>query len=185
MLLYLFYYSGLVYYGKNKLSHFIFHMSVEFPMFVQVGCLFKEISKVVNLIFLIVPSARLSRNSPYLFKWNYMNACMDIYIYTHTYNLHTYSTCVRKSRKHICLRKYIRMYVENKHSYVHLEACLPTKRRIYWLYSYMYILFHVHPLLGSGLVNKFPRRQILDKQSVARLHNKWGCVFYAVCAKQQ
>jgi hypothetical protein len=33
------------------------------------------------------------------------------------------------------------------------------------------ILLHVHPLLGNGLVNKFPRRQILGKQSVARLRN--------------
>jgi hypothetical protein len=45
------------------------------------------------------------------------------------------------------------------------------------------ILLHVHPLLGNGLVIKFPRRQILDKQSVARLrNNKWGCVFYIVRA---
>jgi hypothetical protein len=34
-----------------------------------------------------------------------------------------------------------------------------------------YILLHVHPLLGNGLVNKFPRKQILGKQSVARLRN--------------
>jgi hypothetical protein len=33
------------------------------------------------------------------------------------------------------------------------------------------VLLHVHPLLGRGLVNKFPRRQILGKQSVARLRN--------------
>jgi hypothetical protein len=35
----------------------------------------------------------------------------------------------------------------------------------------LYILLHVYPLLGNGLVNKFPRRQILDKQSVARSRN--------------
>jgi hypothetical protein len=34
-----------------------------------------------------------------------------------------------------------------------------------------YILLHVHPLLGNVLVNEFPRRQILGKQSVARLRN--------------
>jgi hypothetical protein len=34
------------------------------------------------------------------------------------------------------------------------------------------ILLHVHPLLGNMLLNKFPRRQILGKQSVARLRNK-------------
>jgi hypothetical protein len=34
-----------------------------------------------------------------------------------------------------------------------------------------YLLLHVHPLLGNGLVNKFPRRQILGKQSVARSGN--------------
>jgi hypothetical protein len=33
------------------------------------------------------------------------------------------------------------------------------------------ILLHVHPLLGNGLVNKFPRSQIVSKQSVARLRN--------------
>jgi hypothetical protein len=33
------------------------------------------------------------------------------------------------------------------------------------------ILLHAHPLLGSVLVNKFPRRQIVGKQSVARLRN--------------
>jgi hypothetical protein len=47
------------------------------------------------------------------------------------------------------------------------------------------ILLHVHPLLGNGLVNKFPRSQILAKQSVARLHNNSGnrrSVFNVVCA---
>jgi hypothetical protein len=32
-------------------------------------------------------------------------------------------------------------------------------------------MLHVHPLLGNGLVDKFQRRQILGKQSVARLRN--------------
>jgi hypothetical protein len=37
---------------------------------------------------------------------------------------------------------------------------------------------HVHPLLGNVLVNKFPRRQILGKESVARSRNNRGsCVF--------
>jgi hypothetical protein len=45
------------------------------------------------------------------------------------------------------------------------------------------IILHVHPLLGNRLLNKFPRRQILGKQSVARLRRIWGgCVFYFVCA---
>jgi hypothetical protein len=35
------------------------------------------------------------------------------------------------------------------------------------------ILLHVYPLLGNGLVNKFPRRQILGKQSVAGLRNNY------------
>jgi hypothetical protein len=46
-------------------------------------------------------------------------------------------------------------------------------------------MLHVHPLLGSGLCNKFPRRQILGKHSVAirRLrNNRGGCVFYIVRA---
>jgi hypothetical protein len=35
-------------------------------------------------------------------------------------------------------------------------------------------MLHVHPYLGNGLVNKFPRRQVLGKQSVARLCNNRG-----------
>jgi hypothetical protein len=34
-----------------------------------------------------------------------------------------------------------------------------------------YILLYTHPLLGNALINKFPRRQILGKQSVARSRN--------------
>jgi hypothetical protein len=49
-----------------------------------------------------------------------------------------------------------------------------------------YVLLHAHPLLGSVLVNKFPRRPILGKQSVARLlNNSRGCVLYVVRSKQQ
>jgi hypothetical protein len=49
-----------------------------------------------------------------------------------------------------------------------------------------YILLHVHQLLGNVLVNKFPRRQILCKQSAARLrNNKRDCVFYVVRAEQR
>jgi hypothetical protein len=48
------------------------------------------------------------------------------------------------------------------------------------------LLLHVHPLLGNVLVNDFPQRQILDKQSVARLRSsRGGRVFYVVRAKQQ
>jgi hypothetical protein len=36
-----------------------------------------------------------------------------------------------------------------------------------------YILLHVHPLLGNGSVKKFPRKQILGKQSVATLRNNF------------
>jgi hypothetical protein len=40
-------------------------------------------------------------------------------------------------------------------------------------------MLHVHPLLGNGLVKKFPRRQILGRQSVTRLRNNRGrCVSY-------
>jgi hypothetical protein len=40
------------------------------------------------------------------------------------------------------------------------------------------ILLHVRPILGNVLVNKFPQRQILCKQSVASLrNNRRGCVF--------
>jgi hypothetical protein len=37
---------------------------------------------------------------------------------------------------------------------------------------------NVHPLLGKGLINKLPQRQILGKESVARPRNNLGsCVF--------
>jgi hypothetical protein len=36
------------------------------------------------------------------------------------------------------------------------------------------LLLHLHQLLGNGLVNKFPRRQILGKESVAGLRNNRG-----------
>jgi hypothetical protein len=39
------------------------------------------------------------------------------------------------------------------------------------------VSLHVHPLLGNRLVNKFPRRQILGKQSVDRLRNNRGGLF--------
>jgi hypothetical protein len=47
-------------------------------------------------------------------------------------------------------------------------------------------MLHVHLLLGNVLVNEFPRRKILEKQSVAMLsNNKGGCVYYVVRAKQE
>jgi hypothetical protein len=40
------------------------------------------------------------------------------------------------------------------------------------------VFLHVYPLLGNVLVNKFPRRQILGKESVDRSRNSRGsCVF--------
>jgi hypothetical protein len=46
------------------------------------------------------------------------------------------------------------------------------------------ILLHVHPLLSNGLVNKSPWRQILGKQSLARLCNNSDnrSVYTVVCA---
>jgi hypothetical protein len=47
-------------------------------------------------------------------------------------------------------------------------------------------MLYVYPLLGNMLLNKFLRRQILGKESVARLYNNRGdCVLYVVRAKQQ
>jgi hypothetical protein len=49
----------------------------------------------------------------------------------------------------------------------------------------LFILLHVHPLLGKVLVNKFLWRQILGKQSVARLRNNSDnrrSIFYIVRA---
>jgi hypothetical protein len=45
---------------------------------------------------------------------------------------------------------------------------------------FMQILLHVHPLLGNVFVNKFPRKQILGKQSVARLRKNRGCCVFCV-----
>jgi hypothetical protein len=54
--------------------------------------------------------------------------------------------------------------------------CLPS--RYLAMGIHVTILLHVHPLLGNVLLNKFPRRYILGKQSVARLRNNRGsCVF--------
>jgi hypothetical protein len=46
--------------------------------------------------------------------------------------------------------------------------------REFIIYVLQQILLLVHPLVGNGLVNKFPRRQIFGKQSVARLRNNRG-----------
>jgi hypothetical protein len=47
-------------------------------------------------------------------------------------------------------------------------------------------LLLVHPLLGNVLVNKFLRREILGKQSIARLDNNGRrCIFYVVRAEQR
>jgi hypothetical protein len=46
------------------------------------------------------------------------------------------------------------------------------------LWFQIIILLHVYPLLGNELVNKFPRRHVLGKHSVAALrNNRGGCVF--------
>jgi hypothetical protein len=42
------------------------------------------------------------------------------------------------------------------------------------------VLLHVRPLLGNVLVNKFPQRQILGKQSVVRLRNNIGSPVFRV-----
>jgi hypothetical protein len=42
-------------------------------------------------------------------------------------------------------------------------------------------MLHVHPLLGNVLVNKFPRRQILGKQSVAGVRNNVTSCGFRVC----
>jgi hypothetical protein len=62
-------------------------------------------------------------------------------------------------------------------SYAHSVCC------VYVFTIDTYILLHVHPLVGNGLVNKFPRRQILVKQPFASLRNsRGGCVFCVVRA---
>jgi hypothetical protein len=47
------------------------------------------------------------------------------------------------------------------------------------------ILLHVHPLLGSGLAKKFPRRQILGKQSVPRSRNNRMNVYSSLLGNSQ
>jgi hypothetical protein len=41
-------------------------------------------------------------------------------------------------------------------------------------------MLHVHPLLGNVLVNKFPRKEILGNQSVAKLCNNKGSYVFRV-----
>jgi hypothetical protein len=46
--------------------------------------------------------------------------------------------------------------------------------------------YNVNALPGNGSVNKFLWREILRKQSIARLrNNREGCVFYVVRAEQR
>jgi hypothetical protein len=47
------------------------------------------------------------------------------------------------------------------------------------------ILLNVHQLLGNGLVNKFSRRQILGKQSVARSGNNRTNVYSSLLGNSQ
>jgi hypothetical protein len=55
-----------------------------------------------------------------------------------------------------------------------------------WKQNVQENIFTVHPLLGNVLVNEFPLRQILDKESVTTLrNNRGGCVFHVTHAKQQ
>jgi hypothetical protein len=63
---------------------------------------------------------------------------------------------------------------------------------VHSIYAVIQIMLHVHPLLGNGLVNNFALKQILGKQSVARLRNNSDnrrSVFDVVCtmpsSKQQ
>jgi hypothetical protein len=45
------------------------------------------------------------------------------------------------------------------------------------------VLRHVNTLACNGLVNKFPRRQILGKQSVAKLRNSRGMTIIILTAR--
>jgi hypothetical protein len=58
------------------------------------------------------------------------------------------------------------------------KYCFLEKWRLLIFGSLALIILLVHPLLGNVMVIKFPQRQILGKQSVARLcNNKGSCVF--------
>jgi hypothetical protein len=62
--------------------------------------------------------------------------------------------------------------------YSHLRNILVRKFVLYGHHTRL-----AHPLLGNRLINKFPRRQILGKQSVDKLcKNRGGCVLCVVCA---
>jgi hypothetical protein len=64
-----------------------------------------------------------------------------------------------------------------------LDTAFGAWWRAYIFGAGKFILLHVHPLLGNEFANKFKRRQILGKLSVARLRNNRGD--YVVRAKQQ
>jgi hypothetical protein len=46
-------------------------------------------------------------------------------------------------------------------------------------------MLHVHPVLGNRLVNKFPRREILRTQSVARSRNNRMNVYSSLLGNNQ
>jgi hypothetical protein len=83
----------------------------------------------------------------------------------------------------ITLRRFLyfwKMYYETQFQNPHL---VPRSKMVELYLHSPYILLHVHTLLGNVLVNKFPRRQILCKQSDVRLrNNRGGCIFYVVRA---
>jgi hypothetical protein len=56
-------------------------------------------------------------------------------------------------------------------------ACMPS--------VYVFVLLHVHPLLGNGLVNKFPRKHIPGKESVVMSRNKRTNVYGSLLGNNQ
>jgi hypothetical protein len=65
----------------------------------------------------------------------------------------------------------VRFVTERSRASCELSACKCVKGG---MYAGVNVLWHVNALPGNRLVNKFPRRQILGKQSVARLRNNKG-----------
>jgi hypothetical protein len=94
-----------------------------------------------------------------------------------------YNTMLLFNAINITLRKFIyfwKMFYGTQFQNPHL---VPRSRMVELYVHSPYILLHELPLIGNGLANKFPGRQILGKESVTRLrNNRWGGVFNVVRA---
>jgi hypothetical protein len=88
---------------------------------------------------------------------------------------------MRSSSDTISKRHFSEIRFTRTHACTYVFLMVPFLEPFRPKYRYM-----LHPLQGSELVNEFPRREILGKQSFAgSCNNRGGCVFYVVRVSQQ